>query len=149
VSLADTLKQDMKTAMRAGERLRLGAIRLALAGIKQREVDTRTELDDAAVLAVIEKLIKQGRDSQKQYADAGRTDLADKEAAEVEVLSSYLPEALSEAEIAALIAETIASAGATSVKDMGKVMGQIKARAQGRVDMGAIGARVRAALGGG
>jgi uncharacterized protein len=147
VSLADTLKQDMDSALRAGDRVRLGAIRLALAQVKQREIDSRATLDDAGVIAVLEKMIKQGRESQRQYEAAGRTDLAAKEAAEIEVFQSYLPEALSEAEIEALISAAIEATGASSIKDMGKVMAAVKARARGRVDMAAVSARVKTALG--
>ena len=147
VSIKEQLTEDMKAALRAGDKLKLASVRLALAAVKQREVDSRETLGDEEVLAVVEKLIKQGRDSAAQFRDAGRTDLADKETAEVEVLSQYLPEPLSEADLEALIAEVIAASGATSMRDMGKVMAAIKSRAAGRVDMAAVGPRVRAKLG--
>jgi uncharacterized protein YqeY len=147
VSLSDTLKEDMKTALKAGERLRLGALRLALAAIKQKEVDERTTLNDAEVIGVLEKLIKQGRDSEQQFAAAARREQAEKEAAEVAVLEAYLPERLTDDEVDALVAEVVAATGASSMKDMGKVMAEIRSRAAGRVDMAAVNPRVRAALG--
>ena len=134
----------MKQALRSGERARLSVIRMALAAIQQREVDERKELDDAELLGVIEKLVKQRQESVEQYRSGGRDDLADKEAAEIEVLRAYLPEPLSEEELAALLDEAVASTGASSMKDMGRVMGFIKSRAAGRVDMSVISARVRA-----
>ena len=146
MSLKDQLTSDMKVAMRAKDSERLRVVRLVLAAIKQVEVDQRKDVDDNAVLAVIEKQVKQRRESIKQFSDAGRTDLADKEQAELEILTPYLPEPLSEAELDALIGELIESTGATSIKDMGKVMGQLKARAQGRVDLGAAGARIKSRL---
>lgn len=132
--------------MRAGDKARVGILRMALAAIKQREVDTRTTLDDAAVLAVLEKMIKQGRDALQQYAAGSRTDLVEKESFEIEVLEQYLPARLGDAELDALIAKVIAETGAAGPKDIGKVMNSIKAEAAGRVDMGAVNARVRAAL---
>ncbi len=144
--LLERINQDIKTAMRAGDTARLSTLRMALAAIRQREVDTREPVTDADVVSLLEKMIKQGRESAEQYARAGREDLAAKEAAEIDVLSSYLPEPLSEAEIDALIVETIEETGAASVKDMGRVMSAIKARAAGRADMSAVGAKVRAAL---
>ena len=140
------LTEDMKQALRAGDKPRLSVIRMALAAIKQREVDDRVELDDTAVLGVLEKMIKQRRESASQYRNGNRDDLADKEEAEIEVLSAYLPEPLSEEEIEALIDQAIESVGATDIKAMGQVMGKIKASGQGRVDMGAVSARVRARL---
>ena len=145
--LKQRIQDDMKSAMKAGEKRRLGAIRLILAAIKQREVDERIELDNTQTLAVLDKMVKQRRDSIEQYEKAGRTELAEQEAFEIEVLQEYLPEALSPEEIAALIEEAIASSGAETLKDMGKVMGIIKPKAQGRADMGAISAMVREQLG--
>jgi uncharacterized protein YqeY len=138
----------MKAAMRAGEKERLGVIRMITSGIKQREVDERISLDDAQVLAVIEKMIKQRKESLVQFQAGNRQDLVDKESAEIALLQTYLPAQLSGAEIDALIAEAIAASGAASVKDMGKVMGIVKARAQGRADMAAVGAKIKAKLGG-
>jgi len=143
------LTDDMKQALKAGEKARLSVVRMALAAVKQREVDDRAELDDAQILGVIEKMIKQRRESATQYRSGGREDLAVKEEWEIEVLSGYLPEPLSEAEIDALIDEAIQASGAESIRDMGKVMGRIKDAAQGRVDMGAVGQRVKARLAGG
>ncbi len=134
--------------MRAGEKERLGVIRMITSGIKQREVDERISLDDAQVLAVIEKMIKQRKESLVQFQAGNRQDLVDKESAEIALLQTYLPTQLSGAEIDALIAEAIAATGAASVKDMGKVMGIIKAKAQGRADMAAVGAKIKAKLGG-
>jgi len=134
--------------MRAGEKERLGVIRMITSGIKQREVDERISLDDAQVLAVIEKMIKQRKESLVQFQAGNRQDLVDKESAEIALLQTYLPAQLSGAEIDALIAEAIAATGAASVKDMGKVMGIIKAKAQGRADMAAVGAKIKAKLGG-
>jgi len=137
----------MKQAMRSGDKARLGVIRMALAAIQQREVDERIELDDAAVLGVIEKMIKQRRESVEQFRAGGREDLATKEAAEIELLSTYLPEPLGEDELAALIDDAIAATGATSMKDMGRVIAQLRAQAQGRADMAVVSARVKARLG--
>ena len=134
--------------MRAGEKERLGVIRMITSGIKQREVDERISLDDAQVLAVIEKMIKQRKESLVQFQAGNRQDLVDKESAEIALLQTYLPAQLSGAEIDALIAEAIAATGAASVKDMGKVMGIIKAKAQGRADIAAVGAKIKAKLGG-
>ncbi len=139
---------DMKAAMRAGDKPRLGVIRLLQAAIKQREVDERVQLDDAAVIAVIEKMVKQRRDSIRQYTDGGRPELAEAEAAEIAVLETYLPEPFSDEEIAALIEESIAATGAESMKDMGKLMGHLKPRLAGRADMGAVSARIKARLAG-
>ncbi|MEM5427221.1 GatB/YqeY domain-containing protein [Cupriavidus oxalaticus] len=146
MSLKARISEDMKTAMRARETERLGTIRLLLAAIKQREVDERTELDDTAVLAVVEKLIKQRKDSISQFQQAGRNDLADKELAEVEVLKVYMPAALSEAEVAAEVQQAVAATGATGPQDMGKVMGVLKGKLAGRADMTAVSALVKAAL---
>jgi hypothetical protein len=147
VSLAAKIKEDSHAAMRAGDKPRLGVLRMILAGIKQREVDTRVTLDDAGVLAVLEKMIKQGLDASQQYQAGGRADLVAKQAMELEILEHYLPARLGEAEIDALIARVIAATGAASPKDMGKVMSAIKLEAAGRIDMAAISPRVRAALG--
>ena len=138
----------MKQAMRSGDKARLGVIRMALAAIQQREVDERIELDDAAVLGVIEKMIKQRRESVEQFRAGAREDLATKEAAEIELLSTYLPEPLGEDELAALIDDAIAATGAASMKDMGRVIAQLRAQAQGRADMAVVSARVKARLGG-
>ena len=147
MALKDRITEDMKTAMRAGDKHRLGAIRLILAAVKQREVDERIALDDAQVLAVLDKMLKQRRESIAQFQSGGREDLAAKVAAEVGILQTYLPAQLSDAELDSLIAEALAATGAASVKDMGKVMGVVKAKAQGRADMGAVSARIKAKLG--
>ncbi len=138
---------DMKAAMKGGEKARLGVIRLITAAIKQREVDERIELDDEQVLVVLDKMVKQRRDSIKQYTDAGREDLAAIEEAEVEIIQTYLPAALSEDEIAAIVEAAIAQTGASSMADMGKVMGIVKPQVQGRGDMGAISGIVKQKLG--
>lgn len=147
MSLKARITEDMKNAMRSGEKDRLGLIRMLQAAIKQREVDERIELDDAQVLSVIDKMIKQRRDSIAQFEAGGRADLVAKESAEVAWLSDYLPAQLSEAEVDTLVREAIAATGAASMKDMGKVMGYVKPKAQGRTDMGALSAHVKAALG--
>ncbi len=134
--------------MRAGEKERLGVIRMINAAIKQREVDERISLDEAQVLSVLEKMIKQRKESVVQFQAGNRPDLVEKEAAEINLLQSYLPSQLSAGEIDALIAEAIAAAGANSIKDMGKVMGIVKGKAQGRADMAAVGAKIKAKLGG-
>jgi uncharacterized protein len=146
MALKDRVTEDMKTAMRAGDKERLAAVRLLLAAIKQREVDERITLDDGQVLAVIEKMIKQRRESITQFESGGRSDLAAKENAEIGVLQGYLPAQLTPSEVDALIAEAIAATGAASVKDMGKVMGFVKPKAQGRTDMGALSARIKQKL---
>jgi hypothetical protein len=138
----------MKAAMRSGEKERLGVIRMITAAIKQREVDERITLDDAEVLRVLEKMIKQRKESLVQFQAGNRPDLVDKETAEINLLQGYLPAQLSEAELDELIGNAIASTGAASIKDMGKVMGLIKSAAQGRADMGAVGAKLKAKLGG-
>jgi uncharacterized protein len=148
VSLKERITDDMKAAMRAGEKERLGVIRMITAAIKQREVDERISLDDAQVVAVLEKMVKQRKESLVQFQAGNRQDLVDKEAAEIDLLKTYLPSQLGDAELDALIADAIAATGAASVKDMGKVMGVIKAKAQGRADMGAVGAKIKAKLGG-
>ena len=146
MSLKDRIQDDMKTAMRAKDKERLGAIRLILAAVKQREVDERIELNDVQVLGVLEKRIQQRRESLAQYQSAGREDLAARESFEIEVIQSYLPAPLSEADIDTLVANAVAVTGAQSVRDMGKVMALIKDQAQGRADMAKISARVKAHL---
>ena len=147
MSLKQRLTDDMKAAMRAGEKTRLGVIRLINAAIKQREVDERIELDDAQVLAVLEKMVKQRRDSVSQYDAAGRTDLADVERNEIDVIQAYLPAQLDAAELDALVDAAIAESGAASARDMGKVMAILKARAAGRADMAVLSRQVKAKLG--
>jgi hypothetical protein len=147
VTLKERITEDMKAAMRASDKERLSTIRMVQAAIKQREVDERITLDDAQVIAVLEKMVKQRKESVVQFEQGGRADLADKEKAEIALLQAYLPAQLSEAEIDALIKEAVATTGAASVKDMGKVMGVVKAKAAGRADMGAVSARIKAALG--
>lgn len=148
MTLKERINEDMKTAMKAGEKDRLAVIRMLLAGIKQREVDERIALDDAQVMSVLEKAIKQRKEAITQFQAGGRADLVAKETAEVVVLQAYLPAQLSDAELDAMIASAIASTGAASVKDMGKVMGLVKTQAQGKADMGAVGARIKAKLSG-
>jgi uncharacterized protein YqeY len=148
MALKDRVTEDMKTAMRAGEKERLATIRLILSAIKQREVDERITLDDSQVLAAIEKMIKQRKEAITQFEAGNRADLVAKETAEIAILQTYLPAQMSDAEIDALIAEAIASTGAASIKDMGKVMGAVKAKAQGRADMGAVSARIKQKLSG-
>jgi uncharacterized protein YqeY len=145
--LKQRLVEDMKTAMKAGEKRRLGIIRLINAAIKQREVDERIELDDTQVLAVLDKMLKQRRDSITQYEAAKREDLAEQERYEIGVCQEYLPAALSDDEIAALIEMAVAAAGALSQKDMGKVMAILKPQVQGRADVGAVSALVKQRLG--
>jgi len=147
MALKDRITEDMKTAMRAGDKERLGTVRLLLAAIKQREVDERITLDDGQILAVIEKMIKQRRESITQFEIGGRSDLVAKENAEIGVLQAYLPAQLTPSELETLIAEAIAATGAASIKDMGKVMGFVKPKAQGRTDMGALSARIKQKLG--
>ena len=146
MSLKARISDDMKSAMKAGDKDRLKVVRLILAAIKQVEVDKRIELDDAAVLGVLEKMVKQRRDSVEQFEKGGRQDLADIELAEIKVLEEYLPEQLSDDELDAMIDEVISVTGAESIRDMGKVMGAIKSQAAGRADMGAVGAKVKAKL---
>jgi uncharacterized protein YqeY len=148
MSLKERITDDMKAAMRSGEKERLGLIRMITSAIKQREVDERITLDDAQVLSVLEKMIKQRKESLVQFQAGNRQDLVDKETAEVNLLQTYLPAQLSDTEIDALIAEAVAATGAASIKDMGKVMAIIKGKAQGRADMGAVGAKIKAKLGG-
>jgi uncharacterized protein YqeY len=147
-SLKGRITDDMKAAMRSGEKERLGVIRMINAAIKQREVDERISLDDAQVLSVLEKMIKQRKESLVQFQAGNRPDLVAKEAAEIALLQGYMPSQLSDSEIDALIADAITSTGAASIKDMGKVMGIIKGKAQGRADMAAVGAKIKAKLGG-
>src|SRR6202035_393281 len=147
-SLKERITDDMKAAMRSGEKERLGVIRMVTAAIKQREVDERISLDDAQVLSVLEKMIKQRKESVVQFQAGNRADLVAKESAEIALLQGYLPSQLSDSEIDALITDAIASTGAASIKDMGKVMGIIKGKAQGRADMAAVGAKIKAKLGG-
>lgn len=146
MSLKQQITDDMKAAMRAKDTARLGAIRLLLAAIKQREVDERIELSDADVVTIIEKMNKQRRDSISQYEAAGRQDLADVEKFEMSVLSAYMPQQFSEAEIAVAVAEAIAATGAAGQQDMGKVMGVLKSKLAGRADMGKVSALIKARL---
>ncbi|MFO7542401.1 MAG: GatB/YqeY domain-containing protein [Thiobacillus sp.] len=146
MSLKVRITDDMKAAMRAKETVRLGTIRLLLAAVKQREVDERIELDDAAVSAIVEKLIKQRKDSISQFQAAGRDDLVAVEQAELLVLQAYLPEQFSPAEVEAAVAAAIAESGAESARDMGKVMGLLKPRLAGRADMGQVSALIKARL---
>jgi uncharacterized protein YqeY len=146
MSLKERITEDMKASMRSGDKERLGGIRLILAGIKQREVDERIQLDDTQVLAVLEKMIKQRRESITQFEAGGRADLVAKESAELAVLQAYLPAQLSDAEVESAIRAAIASTGATSMKDMGKVMAAVKPQVQGRADMGALSARIKGLL---
>jgi uncharacterized protein YqeY len=146
MSLKERIQDDMKAAMRSGEKERLGTIRLILAAIKQREVDERIMLDDAQVVAVLEKMGKQRRESITQFQAGARPDLVAKETAELKIISAYLPTQLSDADLDALISEAITQTGASTIKDMGKVMNLIKSKAQGRADMGAVGARIKARL---
>ncbi|MDH4260057.1 MAG: GatB/YqeY domain-containing protein [Gammaproteobacteria bacterium] len=148
MSLKARITEDMKTAMRSGEKDRLSCIRMLQAGIQQREVDERITLDDAQVLAVIDKMIKQRRESVVQFEAGHRADLVAKESAEIAWLAQYLPAQLGDAELEALIREAIAATGAASMKEMGKVMGVLKPKVQGRTDIGALSARIKTALGG-
>lgn len=144
--LTDRIKDDMKAAMKGGDKARLAVIRLILAAIKQVEVDERIVLDDARTLQVLDKMLKQRRESIRQFADAGRGDLVAQEEAEVLVIQDYLPQALSDSEIEGMVASAIAESGAESVKDMGKVMGLLKGKMQGRADMSDVSAKIKAAL---
>jgi uncharacterized protein YqeY len=146
MSLKDQITEDMKNAMRAKNTARLGTIRLLLAAMKQKEVDERIELDDGAVVAIIEKLIKQRKDSISQFQAAKRDDLVAIENAELIVLQAYMPEQMSEAEVAAVVAKAVAEVGATGPQDMGKVMGLVKSQLAGKADMGVVSAQVKAAL---
>jgi uncharacterized protein len=146
MSLKERITEDMKSAMRAAQKERLGTVRMILAGIKQREVDERVTLDDSQVLAVIDKMVKQRKESIAQFETGGRADLVAKEKAEIALLQGYLPAQLSPAEIEALISAAIAKTGAASIKDMGKVMGALKSELAGRADMGAVSARIKQKL---
>jgi uncharacterized protein YqeY len=148
MTLRDRVNEDVKVAMKAREAERLGTLRLLTAAMKQREVDERITLDDAAVVAVIEKMLKQRKDSVAQYEQAGRQDLADAEKREMAILGAYLPQQLAEAEIAAIVAEAVAAAGAKAPSDMGKVMALVKPKVAGRADMGRVSALVKASLAG-
>ena len=146
MSLKQQISEDMKTAMRAKETARLGAIRLLLAAMKQKEVDERIELSDADVLAIIDKMLKQRRDSISQYEAAGRQELADAEKFEISVLQTYMPQQMSEAEVAAAIEQAISATGAAGAQDMGKVMGVLKPQLAGRADLGKVSGLVKARL---
>ena len=148
MSLKDKITEDMKIAMRAKDSERLGTIRLLLAAMKQKEVDERSELDDAAVVAIVDKLVKQRKDSVAAFTQGGRTDLADKEASEIKVLEVYLPQRMSAEEVATEVKAIVAEIGASGPGDMGKVMGAVKARLAGKADMGQVSAAVKAALNG-
>ena len=149
MSLKDQITEDMKTAMRAKDSERLATIRLLLAALKQREVDERIELDDAAVIAVLDKMVKQRKDSVTAFTQGGRMDLADKESAEIKVLETYLPQRMGAEEVAAEVKAIVAELGAKGPGDMGKVMGAVKTRLAGKADMGQVSAAVKAALAGG
>jgi uncharacterized protein YqeY len=146
MTLKERIQHDVKEAMRAKDKERLATIRLIMAAIKQREVDERIELDDDQVLVVLDKMVKQRRESIAQFEKAGRDDLIAKEAAELDIIQQYLPEQLGEDEINALIDEALQATGASSIKDMGKVMGQLKPKLQGRADMGAVSGLIKARL---
>lgn len=147
MTLKARIQEDMKTAMKAREAERLSTIRLLMAAMKQREVDERIELTDADIVAIIDKMLKQRRDSVAQYEAAKRMDLADKERNEMDVLMAYMPQPLSDAEIESMVEAAVAAAGALSLQDMGKVMGLLKPKMAGRADMGAVSARIKARLG--
>ena len=147
-TLKARITEDMKTAMRGQDKPRLGVIRLMLAAIKQQEVDTRTELDDSTILAVLEKMLKQRRESLRQYTDAGRLDLANQEQFEIGIIQDYMPQALAVDELDALIQQGIAETGAITMRDMGKVMNWLKPQVQGRTDMGQLSGLIKAKLGG-
>ena len=147
MSLKDRITEDMKAAMRAKDSERLGTIRMITAAIKQREVDERITLDDTQVLSVLEKMIKMRKESVAQFQSGGREDLVARENKEIELLQTYLPAQLSDSELDGLIAQSIAESGATSIKDMGKAMALLKQKAQGRADMGAVSAKLKAKLG--
>jgi len=146
MSLKEQITEDMKSAMRAKDAERLGTIRLLLAALKQKEVDERIELDDAMVVAIVDKLVKQRKDSVAAFTQGGRTDLADKEAAEIKVLEAYLPQRMGADEVAAEVKAIVAELGAKGPGDMGKVMGVVKTRLAGKADMGQVSAAVKAAL---
>lgn len=146
-SLKDRLSADIKAAMKGGDKARLATLRMMHAAIRQREIDSQSELDDQGVLEVLDRQARQHRESIAQYGEAGRDDLVEREQAEVAVIAEYLPEPLDEAELDRLVDEAIAATGAASMKDMGAVMGELKPQVQGRADMGAVSARVKARLG--
>ncbi len=146
MTLKDRIRDDMKSAMKAGDKDRLKVVRLIMAAIKQQEVDARIELDDAAVVAVLNKMVKQRRDSVEQFRQGGRADLADAEEAEIATLTSYLPEPLSDAEVDRLIGQAIAETGAETIRDMGKVMAALKQKTEGRAELGAVSGKVKARL---
>ena len=146
MTLRDRVTEDMKSALKAREAERLATLRLLLAALKQREVDERITLDDAGVVAVVEKMLKQRKDSVQQYEQAGRTDLADREKAEMAILTGYLPQQLADAELEAIIADAVAASGAKAPSDMGKVMAVVKPKVAGRADMGKVSALVKAKL---
>lgn len=148
MSLKDDISTDMKSALKAREKARLGSIRLLLAAIQRKEVDERITLNDVQTMVVTEKLIKQGRDALSQFQDAGRTELVDKELADIAVWEKYLPEQLSSDEVDTLVAAALKETSAASIKDMGKVMAILKPKLQGRADMGQVGAKIKAALSG-
>ncbi len=148
MSLKDQITQDMKDSMKSGDKARLGVIRLILSAIKQREVDERIVLDDAQVLAALEKMLKQRRESVAQFTQGKRQDLADKEEAEIKVIQAYMPAQLSDAELEQLVAAAVAESGAASVKEMGKVMAILKPKVAGKADMSAVSAKIKAKLGG-
>ena len=146
--LKDQITNDMKESMKSGAKERLAVIRLILAALKQKEVDERIVLDDAQVLAILEKMLKQRRESVAQFTQGNRKDLADKEEAEIKIIQGYMPAQLSEAELDALVATAVTESGAASVKDMGKVMGILKPKVAGKADMSAVSAKIKAKLGG-
>ena len=148
MNLRERVNEDMKSAMKARESVRLGTLRLLLAAVKQREVDERVTLDDAGVVAVVEKMLKQRRDSVEQYEQGGRNDLAGQEKAEMEILAGYLPQQLADADLEAIVAAAVAAAGAKAPSDMGKVMAMVKPQVAGRADMGKVSALVKAKLAG-
>ena len=145
-TLKPQLIADMKSSMKSGDKQRLGVVRMMLAAVKQVEVDERIELDDARVLAVLDKMAKQRRESIAQYSEAGRDDLVAVEQAEIDIIQQYLPEALTEAEINELVEQSIASTGASTMKDMGKLMGELKPKLQGRADMGKVSQLIKSRL---
>jgi hypothetical protein len=147
MSLTDTLKEAQKDAMRAKDKLRLGTIRMALAAVKQREVDERITLTDADVLAILTKMVKQRKDAAEQFDAAERKDLSDNERAEITIIESFLPSPLTDDEISALIEQAMTETGASGMQDMGKVMGWLKPKVQGRADMGPLSGRIKAKLG--
>lgn len=148
MSLKEKITQDMKDSMKSGDRDRLGVIRLILSALKQREVDERIVLDDSQILSVLDKMLKQRRESVTQFTQGNRKDLADKEEAEIKVIQGYMPAQLSDAELEQLVAAAVAESGAASVKDMGKVMGILKPKVAGKADMSAVSAKIKAKLGG-